>query len=227
MRKDTAAHIHRRIDKLQEGEIITTRECLHFGPRSEVDSVLCALVAKGIFIRLAWGVFCKPKKDNPDWRPPIEEIAAAKNAWFNKTTIPSPPNAPMPKLPPVTSKTRLRPINPEATRPLKLDTATGSSRFRCYNGQWVVARHVAPRKFRLSMERTGELVRKIWQQKPANVVAEVKELIGDLSQELKKQLVPLLRCGPARITDILQRHIPFDWRQCHFSEIWAPLRDPP
>lgn len=227
MRKDTAAHIDRRVSVLREGEILTTRECLHFGPRAEVDSVLCTLVAKGILIRLAWGVFCKPKKDAPGWRPPIEEIAAAKNAWFNRITVPSPPNTPTPKLPPVTSKTRLIPVTQEATRPLKLDTATGSGRFRCYNGQWVVTRRVAPRKFRLSLEKAGELVLEIWQEKPSNVFAKVKHLIADLSEDVKKRLVPMLRCGPSRITDILQRYIPFVWRRCYFSEIWGSLIEPP
>lgn len=81
----TAGKILQHIVSLGASIIFTTREMLHHGSRSSVDSTLSRLVGKGVIRRLAAGVFVAAK--DLLQLPSAFEIAAARAQAFCKRLV--------------------------------------------------------------------------------------------------------------------------------------------
>lgn len=194
MYKESEAIMDQYIESVDEGVIITSRECTHLVPRAHMDSYFSRKVAKGLLLRLARGVFCKPRKDQPDQLPSIEEIARAKSAWFNRPTVNSP-------------TTELE-SNKSHDKPLHLDTTSGSSSFKCYNNRTVVTKRVSARKFQLALTSEGQKFRQVWQAKPIRVLVELKKIIRPILNIASEVVTKLYSLIPAWITDVLRKYIP-------------------
>jgi len=77
--------IMRHIANLKDGEIFTTRDCLKYGLRANVDYALYRAVKKQIIVRLARGVFTRNTKNYP--KPSHFEMAIIKARAFGKVIL--------------------------------------------------------------------------------------------------------------------------------------------
>jgi hypothetical protein len=82
---DCLSYICRHISKLKPGQIFTTRDCLMYGKRSEVDNSLFKLVKQTNIIRLTNGVFARWTSNFQ--RPTFIEIAKIKAKAFGKQLL--------------------------------------------------------------------------------------------------------------------------------------------
>jgi len=77
--------ILRHIANMKDGEIFTTRDCLKYGKRSNVDNALFTAVKTKIIVRLARGVFTR--KTKKVYYPSAFEIAEIKARAFGKDLL--------------------------------------------------------------------------------------------------------------------------------------------
>lgn len=83
---DTKILVGKFIHDLKRGQIFITRECLTFGERAAVDTVLWNLVNRGVLVRLANGVFVR--NDIGMKMPTLAEIVKAKARAHVRCAIP-------------------------------------------------------------------------------------------------------------------------------------------
>ena len=77
--------IRRHISNMKDGQIFTTRDCLIYGKRSNVDHALFKCVRSGIIVRLTRGVFTRFTSDLQ--LPSFFEIATIKAKAFGKEIL--------------------------------------------------------------------------------------------------------------------------------------------
>ena len=77
--------IMRHISNMKYDEIFTTRDCLQYGKRSNVDNALFRAVKSGFIVRLARGVFMR--RSTKFVFPSALEIATAKARAFGKQIL--------------------------------------------------------------------------------------------------------------------------------------------
>jgi Family of unknown function (DUF6088) len=82
----TSTKIGRFISLLPEGKIFTTRDCVTYGSRANVDQTLCRFVRRGRIRRLARGVFVKDRDGRFNYSN--YDIAKAKAESFGRRIFP-------------------------------------------------------------------------------------------------------------------------------------------
>ena len=78
----TLSFIHRHLSTLAEGELITTRDLLHAGPRREVDHAVAKCIKQGWIVRVARGVFVRTI--STFILPTLEAVAEIKARSFGR-----------------------------------------------------------------------------------------------------------------------------------------------
>jgi len=140
--------IRRHISRLKEGQIFTTRDCLIYGKRSNVDNALFRCVRGGVIIRIARGVFVRRTSN---FTPPSPlEIAIIKARSFGKELLTHGADT--------CAKYKLIPSgNDQPT--YYVDGCT--SRF-FYQGNYINFRRASKKRMRLLDDRAGLAIRALW-----------------------------------------------------------------
>jgi hypothetical protein len=84
-RKSCLSFIRRHISNMKDGQIFTTRDCLIYGKRSNVDNALFKMVRECVIIRLTSGVFTRWTSNFT--YPSALELAIIKARAFGKQLL--------------------------------------------------------------------------------------------------------------------------------------------
>ncbi|HEY9775263.1 MAG TPA: DUF6088 family protein [Planktothrix sp.] len=144
--------IRHEIDQFAPGELICTRQFLHIGSRSAVDTELWRSVNDGSLTRIVNGVFARPPTGDEVIEPPsAREVAEIKARAFGKTIVSD---------------------HADAARQFELTTqdekgeivfrvSGRTSQFR-FNGTYIYLRAASRRKIQLGDSTLGKLLRALW-----------------------------------------------------------------
>jgi hypothetical protein len=139
------ASIRQRLGEVPEGEPFTTAAFLAFGTRAAVDQALSRLTKSGEVLRLARGIFVRPRRSQyvgtvlPEPMKVAEALARAENAQVQVH------GAEAARLLELTTQMSVQPV---------FETSGPSKRFRLGNLE-VVLRHKSPRRFVLAGRPAG------------------------------------------------------------------------
>ena len=87
---ELATTVLRHAKNLPEGGIVSPKEFLHLGTRSNVDQVLSRLARKGLLMRIGRGMYTKPVKSRFGIRPPSSRtIIEAISERTGEAIVPS------------------------------------------------------------------------------------------------------------------------------------------
>ena len=87
---ELATTIVNHAKKLPEGGIVSPKEFLHLGTRSNVDQVLSRLARRGILLRVGRGMYTKPVKSRFGIRPPSSRsVVRALSQRTGETIVPN------------------------------------------------------------------------------------------------------------------------------------------
>jgi hypothetical protein len=203
---DTKFLIGKFIGELPSGQPFITRECLTFGLRSVVDSVLWNLVNRGVIIRLANGVFVR--NDVGMKMPTLTEIVKAKARAHVRRAIPL--GIQLAKAKGLVPKPRRKVKNQkQSSAPDRVEVVAScavlgdTTRFNTIYG-CVEFRRTPSRKFCLAKEKFTQILAAWW----ASVVGPnfermIKTHISCLGKVQKKRFKELGAWAPAWISDLL------------------------
>lgn len=212
---EVASSLRRYINIAPDGTIFTTAELRALGKRKAIDKFLSRAAAVGRVVRLARGVYFKPRNDAPDWRPPIEDIVMAKVRAFQRDVVPSPASEPLSQKNPQHEQVGhpLSPIEGE----IHLDTNGNTSSFRLYNGLIVKLKHIAMRKFDLAQSAVGRKLRDLWASVEALNPAHLVRFSQSIGREERRDLKVLLPLIPHWLSDTLGAPWTHKWEVHRFG----------
>lgn len=198
---EVSSSLRRYINMAPEGTIFTTAELRTFGNRKAIDKFMSRAAAAGRLIRLARGVYFKPKSNLPDWRPPIEDIVLAKVRAFQRDVVPCPASNPVSQEISQNEQAHhpMSPIEGE----IHLDTDGNTSSFRLYNGLIVKLKHIAMRKFDLAQSAVGRKLRDLWASVEALNPAHILQFSQSIGREARRDVKVLLPLLPHWLSDVL------------------------
>ncbi|MBY0549834.1 MAG: type IV toxin-antitoxin system AbiEi family antitoxin domain-containing protein [Candidatus Obscuribacterales bacterium] len=212
---EVSSSLRRYINMAPEGTIFTTAELRALGRRKAIDKFLSRAAAVGRVIRLARGVYLKPRSNAPEWRPPIEDIVMTKVRAFQRDVVPSPASEPLPPKSPQYEQARY-PLSPCGGE-IHFDTNGNTSSFRLYNGLVVKLRHIATRKFDLAQSAIGRKLRDLWASVEALNPAHIMQFSQSIGREERKDLKVLLPLTPHWLSDILGAVWTYKWEVHRFG----------
>ncbi|MBY0550625.1 MAG: hypothetical protein K2W95_25325 [Candidatus Obscuribacterales bacterium] len=186
--------IRRFLVTIVEGAIFATRDLLSIGSRSSIDSALSRMVASGRIVRLASGLFMKPKASDPDWRPPTETIVQSKLLVFRRIGV-------------AVSETPVKAQDDTPALPgdqtVTYEISGNRSRFRLFNGIFVQVRSMANRKLDLAQCDLGTKLKTLWQSADRICEDSVRAFLSGLGREEKSDIKVLLALLPHHLSDLL------------------------
>jgi len=203
---DTKFLIGKFVGELQTSQIFITRECLTFGTRAAVDSVLWNMVSRGLIIRLANGVFVR--NDIGMKMPSLAQIIKAKARAHVRQAIPH--GADLALLFKLAPKPRRRVKNQKdkSTRDKYAVVACcavigDTTRFNTIYGR-VEFRRTPARKFYLGKDKSSQVLAAWW---ASSCETKLERLINDhlcrLGKIEKKRFKEVGAWAPAWISDLL------------------------
>lgn len=203
---DTKHLIGRFIGELGSRQIFITRECLAFGKRAAVDTVLWHFVRSGVLIRLANGVFVR--NDVGMKMPTLAEIIKAKARAHVRSAIP--PGTQLAVKNKLVPKPRRKVKNQSKSSTKDKEGVIAScavlgdtTSFNTIYGR-VEFRRMPARKFCLAKEKATQILAAWW----ASVVGPnfqrlINTHISSLGKVEKKRFKELGAWAPAWISDLL------------------------
>ena len=160
------SYILRHISNMKDGEVFTTRDCLKYGKRSIVDSVLFKLVKDETIYRLARGVFTR-------WTgnfnfPTFFQMAVIKAKAFGKKLLVHGADT--------AAKYKLIPKGNEDPTYY----VDGSSSAFLYRGQYIQLKKACKKRLQLPDDKAGLALRAIWHMGKDKVDELVLQKIASL-----------------------------------------------
>lgn len=194
--------IRRVVNLVPEGTIISSAELLALGPRKAVYKALSRMSSiAGDLFRLARGLYLKKKQNQPDWRPPIEEIVAAKLRAFQRDAVPAPASDTLSKKIPQRRFSKNKETSSKSE--IQLDTNGNTSSFQLYNGLVVKIKRIAQRKFDLAKTEAGRKARVLWEAAESLAPKHLMDFAKSIGREERKDLKVLLPLLPHWLADTL------------------------
>ena len=148
----TISEVKRHVNRLKNGQILTTRELLSYGTRSAVDQAVCALVKDGYMDRLARGVFVTTKS----W-PAVKvkdiDVATAKARAFGKELLTDAAH--------IAGKLGIAADMGSPPNTVTFASSGCSSQFR-FGDITIRFRGICQRKFQLGETKSGQSLRALW-----------------------------------------------------------------
>ena len=189
------AAIRRFLATIVEGAIFSTRDLLSLGSRAAIDSALSRMVASGIIVRLASGLFLKVKASDPDWRPTTQAIVQAKLLAFRRIGV-------------AAAETQSNgegdtSIAGPNGKTVIYEIAGNRSKFRLFNGILVHVKSMAHRKLDLAQSEIGTRLKDLWQLAEGLCEDSVLAFVRSLGREEKGDVKVLLPLLPRKISDLL------------------------
>lgn len=207
------ASIRRFLATIAEGASFSTRDLLSLGSRSAIDSALSRMVAAGTIVRLASGLFMKFKMDDPDWRPPTQEIVQTKLLAFRRTGV-----AAADTQAETESETSLA---PSSAQTVVYEITGNRSQFRLFNGILVQIKSIANRKLDLAQTAVGAKLKNLWQSTKTLCEDSTRKFVTSLGREERADMKALLPLLPQKISDRLGA----PWNHRHQVVAISSIRD--
>jgi len=146
--KSCLSYVRRHISNLVDGQIFTTRDCLKYGTRQNVDNALYKCVKDGLIIRIVPGVFTR-RSSNFEF-PSYLEIARIKACAFGKKLLDHGAD--------LAAKLRLPTI---ANQDPVFYVNGSSSKFQ-YRGVTIFLTKASNKRMRLRDDNVGQALRALW-----------------------------------------------------------------
>lgn len=172
--------IQQKIWRKRKGAIFFSEDFLSLGTQDTINKALSQLAKKGIIIRLAHGIYCKPEKDKVFGLgilyPGIDQIAQAIAARDKSEIVPTG----------VYAQNRLG-LSTQIPMNAVYLTNGSSRRIKIYNGKGILFKRVSPKTFQFRNKMALMLTLALKDIGEGNVTADQKDILKKIINKESKQ----------------------------------------
>lgn len=180
--KSLESIIQQKIWRMRKGSIFFSEDFLSIGTQAAINKALSELAKKGIIIRLAPGIYCKPQKDEVFglgvMYPGIDQIAQAIAARDKCEIIPTG----------IYAQNRLG-LSTQIPMNAVYLTNGSARRIKIYNGKGILFKRVSPKHFKFKNKLALMLTLALKDIGESNVTDEQKKTIKKIVNKESKQSV--------------------------------------
>ena len=181
--KSLESNVQQKIWRMRKGSIFFSEVFLSMGTQAAVNKALSELAKKGIIIRLAPGIYCKPQKDEVFglgvMYPGIDQIAQAIAARDKAEIVPTG----------IYAQNRLG-LSTQIPMNAVYLTNGSARRIKIYNGKGILFKRVSPKHFKFKNKLALMLTLALKDIGEDNVSDEQKKTIKIIvNKESKQSLV--------------------------------------
>ena len=180
--KSLESIIQQKIWRMRKGSIFFSADFLSMGTQAAVNKALSELAKKGIIIRLASGIYCKPQKDEVFglgvMYPGIDQIAQAIAARDKAEIVPTG----------IYAQNRLG-LSTQIPMNAVYLTNGSARRIKIYNGKGILFKRVSPKHFKFKNKLALMLTLALKEIGEGNVTDEQKKTIKKIVNKESKQSV--------------------------------------
>lgn len=178
--KSLESNIQQKIWRMRKGSIFFSEDFLSMGTQAAVNKALSELAKKGIIIRLAPGIYCKPQKDEVFglgvMYPGIDQIAQAIAARDKCEIVPTG----------IYAQNRLG-LSTQIPMNAVYLTNGSARRIKIYNGKGILFKRVSPKHFKFKNKLALMLTLALKDIGQGNVTDEQKNTIKEILNKEPKQ----------------------------------------
>lgn len=176
------SNVQQKIWRMRKGSIFFSEDFLSMGTQAAVNKALSELAKKGIIIRLAPGIYCKPQKDEVFgfgvMYPGIDQIAQAIAARDKAEIVPTG----------IYAQNRLG-LSTQIPMNAVYLTNGSARRIKIYNGKGILFKRVSPKHFKFKNKLALMLTLALKDIGESNVTDEHKKTIKKIVNKESKQSV--------------------------------------
>ena len=181
--KSLESNVQQKIWRMRKGSIFFSEDFLSIGTQAAINKALSELAKKGIIIRLAPGIYCKPQKDEVFgfgvMYPGIDQIAQAIAARDKAEIVPTG----------IYAQNRLG-LSTQIPMNAVYLTNGSARRIKIYNGKGILFKRVSPKHFKFKNKLALMLTLALKDIGEDNVSDEQKKTIRKIvNKESKQSLV--------------------------------------
>jgi len=180
--KSLESIIQQKIWRMRKGSIFFSEDFLSIGTQAAINKALSELAKKGIIIRLAPGIYCKPQKDEVFglgvMYPGIDQIAQAIAARDKCEIVPTG----------IYAQNRLG-LSTQIPMNAVYLTNGSARRIKIYNGKGILFKRVSPKHFKFKNKLALMLTLALKDIGESNVTDEQKKTIKKIVNKESKQSV--------------------------------------
>lgn len=181
--KSLESNVQQKIWRMRKGSIFFSEDFLSIGTQAAINKALSELAKKGIIIRLAPGIYCKPQKDDVFgfgvMYPGIDQIAQAIAARDKAEIVPTG----------IYAQNRLG-LSTQIPMNAVYLTNGSARRIKIYNGKGILFKRVSPKHFKFKNKLALMLTLALKDIGEDNVSDEQKKTIKIIvNKESKQSLV--------------------------------------
>lgn len=159
--------VRQHIDELPLGTVFTSAQLTAIGPRAAIDQALARLVKSGRIMRIARGVFVRPKENRFVGSVPPQAVDVAQAIAQTQGAVIEVQGAEAARYFGLTTQVPVKPV---------FSTTGPSRRIRMGNLE-LIFQHKRPRKLALAGRPAGRALAALWYLGKGNVTPEVIETI--------------------------------------------------
>lgn len=178
--KSLESIIQQKIWRMRKGSIFFSSDFLSMGTQAAVNKALSELAKKGIIIRLAPGIYCKPQKDEVFglgmMYPGIDQIAQAIAARDKCEIVPTG----------IYAQNRLG-LSTQIPMNAVYLTNGSARRIKIYNGKGILFKRISPKHFKFKNKLALMLTLALKDIGEGNVTDEQKKTIKKIVNKESKQ----------------------------------------
>ncbi|MBJ2184858.1 MAG: type IV toxin-antitoxin system AbiEi family antitoxin domain-containing protein [Muribaculaceae bacterium] len=178
--KSLESNVQQKIWRMRKGSIFFSEDFLSMGTQAAVNKALSELAKKGIIIRLAPGIYCKPQKDEVFglgvMYPGIDQIAQAIAARDKAEIVPTG----------IYAQNRLG-LSTQIPMNAVYLTNGSARRIKIYNGKGILFKRVSPKHFKFKNKLALMLTLALKDIGEDNVTDEQKKTIKKIVNKESKQ----------------------------------------
>ena len=178
--KSLESNIQQKIWRMRKGSIFFSEDFLSMGTQAAINKALSELAKKGIIVRLAPGIYCKPQKDEVFglgmMYPGIDQIAQAIAARDKSEIVPTG----------IYAQNRLG-LSTQIPMNAVYLTNGSARRIKIYNGKGILFKRVSPKHFKFKNKLALMLTLALKDIGQDNVTDEHKKTMKKIVNKESKQ----------------------------------------